>query len=146
MSVKVFVDTNILVYSRDASEPGKQQQAMAWMARLWETGSGRLSFQVLQEFYVTVTQKLKPGLDVIRAQTDVRTLLTWRPLSIDARTMEGAWFIQERHGLNWWDALIVASAQISGCTYLLTEDLQESQLLGNLGVINPFRNTFDSIS
>ena len=59
MGAKVFVDTNILVYCRDASEPEKQQKAMAWMTRLWETGCGRLSFQVLQEFYVTVTQKLK---------------------------------------------------------------------------------------
>ena len=63
MSAKVFVDTNILVYCRDASEPEKQEQALAWMAGLWQTGRGRLSFQVLQEFYVTVTQKLKPGLD-----------------------------------------------------------------------------------
>ncbi len=116
------------------------------MAQLWETGRGRLSFQVLQEFYVTVTQKLKPGLDVISAQTDVRTLLTWRPLSLNARVMEGAWFIQERYGLGWWDALIVAAAQVTGCNYLLTEDLQESQLLGHLEVINPFRRTFESIS
>ena len=121
MSAKVFVDTNILVYCRDASEPEKQQQARHWMARLWETGCGRLSFQVLQEFYVTVTQKLKPGLDVISAQTDVRTLLTWRPLGVEARVLEGAWFIQERYGFGWWDALIVAAAQVSGCRYLLGE-------------------------
>jgi predicted nucleic acid-binding protein len=146
MIAKIFVDTNILVYCRDASEPEKQQQAMTWMAQLWETGCGRLSFQVLQEFYVTVTQKLNPGLDISLAQTDVRSLLTWRPLTIDGRVMAGAWFIQERYGLEWWDALIVAAAQISGCAYLLTEDLQEAQLLGNLEVINPFRRTFASIS
>jgi predicted nucleic acid-binding protein len=145
MSAKVFVDTNILVYSRDASEPEKQQQAMAWMARLWESGRGRLSFQVLQEFYVTVTQKLKPGLEISRAQNDVRTLLAWRPTPVDAQVMEGAWFIQERYGLGWWDSLIVATAQQSNCLYLLTEDLQESQLFGQLEVVNPFRRVFDYI-
>jgi len=145
MSAKVFVDTNVLVYSRDASEPEKQQLAMAWMARLWESGRGRLSFQVLQEFYVTVTQKLKPGLEISRAQNDVRTLLAWRPIPVDARIMEGAWFVQKRYGLGWWDSLIVATAQQSNCRYLLSEDLQESQLLDHLEVINPFQRTFESI-
>jgi predicted nucleic acid-binding protein len=146
MSAKVFVDTNILVYCRDASEPEKQQKAMAWMTRLWETSRGRLSFQVLQEFYVTVTQKLKPGLEALSAQTEVRNLLTWRPLVVDGRVMEGAWFIQERYGLGWWDALIVGAAQVSDCRFLLTEDLQEEQIFGQLKVINPFGRTFESIS
>lgn len=145
MSAKIFVDTNILVYCRDASEPEKQQQALAWMTGLWETGQGRLSFQVLQEFYVTVTQKLKPGLLVGLAQADVRALLAWRPLSTTARVMENAWFIQERYGLGWWDALIAAAAQISDCRYLLTEDLQESLLVGQVEVINPFRSRFGDI-
>lgn len=85
MTDMVFVDTNVLVYSRDASEPQKQEQAMAWMAHLWGTRQGRLSFQVLQEFYVTVTHKLKPGLDPESARNDVRSLLAWHPLSVDAR-------------------------------------------------------------
>ncbi len=114
-------------------------------SRLWDTGRGRLSYQILQEFYVTVTQKLKPGLEIGRAQADVRALLAWRPLSTTLRVMESAWFIQERFGLGWWDALIVAAAQISDCKFLLTEDLQESQLLGHVEVINPFRRTFEDI-
>ena len=145
MSAKVFVDTNVLVYSRDASEPEKQPQAMKWMAKLWETNRGRLSFQVLQEFYVTVTQKLKPGLEISKAQNDVRALLSWRPIAVDAQVMEGAWFIQERYGLGWWDSLILSAAQQSNCRYLLTEDLQESQFFGQLEVINPFQRAFESI-
>ena len=74
MTDKVFVDTNVLVYSRDASEPRKQKQAMAWMAELWESQAGRLSFQVLQEFYVTVTEKLQPGMEPQSARDDVRSL------------------------------------------------------------------------
>ena len=63
MAERIFVDTNVLVYNRDASESQKQEQAKAWMAHLWSTKTGRLSFQVLQEFYITVTAKLDPGLD-----------------------------------------------------------------------------------
>ena len=58
MSARFFVDTNLLVYSRDASEPEKQARAALWMEALWERGNGRVSAQVLHEFYVTVTRKL----------------------------------------------------------------------------------------
>ncbi len=139
MTARVFVDTNILVYSRDASEPKKQAQAMAWMAKLWTAGAGCLSFQVLQEFYVTVTAKLTPGLNAESARGDVRSLLAWRPIPVDARVLEGAWLLQERFKLSWWDALIVSAAQVGGCRFLLSEDFQESQTFGQVQVINPFR-------
>ena len=145
MTDRVFVDTNVLVYSRDASEPPKQKQAMAWMARLWSEKTGRLSFQVLNEFYVTVTNKLQPGMDPHSAREDVRFLLAWRPLPVDARVVEGAWRIQDRHKLSWWDALIVSAAQVSDCRYLLTEDLQKNRSMGNVEVINPFRTPPESI-
>lgn len=139
MTDKVFVDTNVLVYSRDASEPQKQAQAMAWMAHLWKTETGRLSFQVLQEFYVTVTEKLKPGLDSGEARRDVRSLMAWRPISMDGRVIDGAWLIQDQYKVSWWDALIVSAAQLAECRYLLSEDLQENQQLGLLKIVNPFR-------
>ena len=78
---KVFVDTNVLVYSRDSSEPVKQKQALAWMTFLWDKKNGRISYQVLQEFYMTVTGKLQPGLRVSTAREDVVALLAWNPLS-----------------------------------------------------------------
>ncbi|MGD9239829.1 MAG: PIN domain-containing protein [Desulfobacterales bacterium] len=138
MAAKVFVDTNVLVYSRDASEPQKNKQAIAWMSHLWNMQAGRLSFQVLQEFYITVTEKLDPGLDRESARKDIRSLLPWRPISVDNRVFDGAWHIQDRFGLSWWDALIVSAALVADCRYLLTEDLQDSHIFGNLQVINPF--------
>lgn len=83
MSDKIFVDTNILVYSRDASKPEKQHQAMIWMKYLWETQTGRLSFQVLQEFYVMVTKELTPGMKAQHAREDVQSLFAWRPIQIN---------------------------------------------------------------
>ena len=71
MAADVFVDSNVLVYARDTSEPEKQKKALAWIECLWSSGAGRLSFQVLQEFYVPVAEKLKPGLDVAHARSDV---------------------------------------------------------------------------
>ncbi len=50
MSAKVFVDTNILVYTRDASEPKKQTQALQWLAVLWQQRSGAISYQSLNEY------------------------------------------------------------------------------------------------
>jgi predicted nucleic acid-binding protein len=139
MAVKVFVDTNVLVYSRDASEPPKQAQAMDWLRYLWNTHAGRLSYQVLQEFYITVTEKLDPGLDRESARRDIRSLLPWRPIAVDNRVLDGAWHIQDRFGMSWWDALIVSAAQLSDCRYLLTEDLQAGQVFADLQIINPFQ-------
>ncbi len=138
MSDRFFVDTNLLVYGRDASEPEKQQKAMKWMSRLWHDKSGRLSYQVLQEFYQTVTRKLDPGLPIESARMDVRSLMSWQPLPTNAAVMERAWAIQDGYGLSWWDALIVSAAHTTDCRYLLTEDLQEHKLLGNVRVVNPF--------
>lgn len=145
MTAKVFVDTNVLVYNRDASEPEKQKQAMAWMTHLWREQTGRLSFQVLNEFYVTVTSKFQPGMDPQSAREDVRSLLSWNPIPINTGVVEGAWPIQDRYRLSWWDALIVSAAQVSDCRYLLTEDLQENQKLENMEVINPFHSHPESI-
>ena len=114
MAARVFVDTNVLVYSRDASEPQKNKQAIAWMSHLWNMRAGRLSYQVLQEFYITVTEKLDPGLDRESARKDIRSLLPWRPISVDNRVFDGAWHIQDRFGLSWWDALIVSASLLAG--------------------------------
>jgi hypothetical protein len=95
MAAKVFVDTNILVCSRDACEPPKQTQAMAWMRHLWNTRAGRLSYQVLQDFYITVTEKLDPGLDRESARKDIRFWLPWRPIAVDNRVLDGAWHVQD---------------------------------------------------
>lgn len=145
MAAKIFVDTNVLVYSRDSSEALKQAQAAAWMSHLWYSRTGRLSYQVLQEFYITVTEKLDPGLDRENARNDIRSLLLWQPIAVDDRVFGGAWHIQDRFGLSWWDALIVSAAQASDCRYLLTEDLQEGQVFANLRIIDPFKTAPETL-
>jgi predicted nucleic acid-binding protein len=134
----VFVDTNVLVYHRDSTEPEKQARAAEWMARLWDEGSGRVSVQVLEEYYVTVTGKLRPGMPRDEAREDVAALRAWNPLVPDARILDDAWSIEDRYGLSFWDAMIVAAARRLGCAILLTEDLQDGQDLDGLLVRSPF--------
>ena len=138
MTASFFVDTNIPVYFRDATEPEKQKRAQEWLEHLWRSKSGKLSYQVLNEYYVTVTRKLKPGLSPQLAMEDIRALITWEPIAIDRLVMENSWSIQERFGFSWWDSLIVAAAQILNCDFLLSEDLQHQQQIDELTIINPF--------
>lgn len=145
MSELTFVDTNVLVYCRDADERDKQPRARAWLEALWRSRSGRISIQVLAEYYVTVTRKLDPGLSIDRARADVMMLRAWRPAALDYGVLETAWMVQDRHRLSWWDALIVATAQRLGCRYLLSEDFQDRQRFEDLEVINPFLHVPEKI-
>jgi len=138
MTVRVFVDTNVFVCARDRTDEAKQRRAMEWLAVLWDERAGRLSWQVLQEYYVTATRKLQPPREPGDAREDVASLIAWQPIAVELSMIDGAWAIEDRFGLSWWDALIVAAAQAGGCTHLLTEDLQDGQAFGDLVVVDPF--------
>jgi predicted nucleic acid-binding protein len=137
MTAPVFVDTNVLVYASDSADLKKQAAARAWRTELWKSGRGRISYQVLQEFYAQVTRKW-PGAR-LAARAEVRDLLAWRPVIVTDGVLERAWSIQDRFRLSFWDSLIVAAARSASCRYLLTEDLQANQDLDGVMVINPFR-------
>ncbi len=143
MTVLVFVDTNVLVYARDAREPVKQPLAAAWIERLWRERTGRTGMQVLSEYYVTVTRKLAPGLKQTDAWDDVQAFLSWRPQPVDAALMQRARDVELRHRLGWWDSLIVAAAQLQDCGVLLSEDLQDGGAYGGVIVRNPFTFTLN---
>lgn len=139
MNASVFVDTNVIVYSRDASKSDKQARASEWISHLWKNGTGRLSMQVISEFYAVVTGKLKPGMDAASAREDVKDLLTWQPLLLTPDLIVEAWEVQDAFHLSWWDSLIVSAARALRCPYLLSEDFQHAQDFGGIRVINPFR-------
>lgn|SRR5215813_4590599 len=125
MTASVFVDTNVLIYALDRRDLKKQHAAQAWRTELWKSHRGRISFQVLQKFYVNVAQKWPDVCDQARAE--IRDLMAWRPAPVDGPSLERAWKIQDRYQLSFWDALIVADAKSLACRYLLTEDLQADQ-------------------
>ena len=146
MTELVFVDTNVLVYRFDAGKPKRQKAADAWVARLWEIRSGRLSFQVLREFYVTSSSRKLPNRLETGAARSHRSCIAGveagrlqRPnhapprgkSKIDTRSRGGT-------------QLIVAAAREQACTILLTEDLQDGQVLAGVRVVSPFRTRRDA--
>lgn len=134
----VFVDTNVVVYRHAALDPAKQARADSWYTLLWRLRMGRVSFQVLQETYSALTRKLRPAVPGSEAQAIVRGLCAWNPVPVNISILERAWLLQARNSISWWDALIVAAAQASGCAILLTADLQHGQVFDSVRVINPF--------
>jgi len=92
----VFVDSNILIYSQDTSEPLKQRQAHSWLEHLWRTRTGRVSFQVLREVYINLTRHLPNPLPVASARSLVRLFLEWNPRPESPEYFETAWKIERR--------------------------------------------------
>lgn len=138
MTARTFVDTNILVYARDAAFPEKQSIAHELLGSLWRNRTGRLSVQVCNEYFVTVTRKLTPGLDEAEAWRDVEMYESWDPMPMDVRTLRKAREVQLRYGLAWWDSLIVASAFFAECGRIVSEDLAAEQDYFGIRVVNPF--------
>ncbi len=133
-----FIDTNILVYAYDADAGTKHAKAQAILRECWETESGAISIQVLQEFYVTVTRKLPRALPIQDARSIMQTYQVW-PVHIPAvEDVIAASELEEQHQLSFWDALIVRAAQVSGATTLFSEDLQDGRQIGDLKIVNPF--------
>ena len=133
-----FVDTNVFICSRDKSEGDRQKQAKAWVDRLSTERLGRTSTQVLNEYFLTVTEYLDPGMSRKAAWDDVLSLGHWDPVPGNIEVLKRGHRANEHYQLNWWDAQIVAAAQACGCKYLLTENLEAGKELDGLTVINPF--------
>ncbi|MGH8150449.1 MAG: PIN domain-containing protein [Steroidobacteraceae bacterium] len=138
MSAAVFVDSNVLVYARQANEPVKQPLAAQWLERLWRDQLGRTSVQVLGEAYVTLTRKINPALAAADAWGYVSTLFAWDPQPVDEAVARRARDIEQRHRISWWDSLIVSAAQLQNCAMLLSEDMQDGARFGSTVVRSPF--------
>jgi len=143
MNGKVFLDTNVIVYAYDNSAGEKHAQAQKILLDLWKSGLGVISTQVLKEFYVTVTQKIPNTLNKENAAGIISDLLSWEVVVNDGYKILQAIAIQQKYCLSFWDALIINSAQESGCSVLYSEDLSSGQKLGSLEIRNPFK-TFSS--
>ena len=143
MSGLVFVDTNVLLYAVDKSDQRKQESARAWREWLWETRRGRLSFQVLQEFYSNIRRKWPNA--TVAARQEIGDLLRWKPVSMNEPLLLSAWQLEDRYGFSFWDSLIIAAAKASLCEFLLSEDLQPGQNIAGLLVICPFLTRPDQI-
>ncbi|MDR2624994.1 MAG: PIN domain-containing protein [Zoogloeaceae bacterium] len=135
----VFVDTNILAYARNVRDSRKRAIALDWLSCLAQSRTGRLSWQVLNEFYALATHPKKLAMPVAAAQADVLALQHWQPIAPCADLFRTAWDVQDRYRFSWWDSTIVAAAILAKCKILLSEDLQHEQVINRtLQIIDPF--------
>ncbi|MGA7124557.1 MAG: PIN domain-containing protein [Polyangiaceae bacterium] len=133
-----FVDTNVLVYAEDSDAKDKQRLARDVVLQRWDLHDGVLSVQVLHEFYVTVTRKLKKPLAAGKARDIIDEYLTWTVVDNTGSILLAAIDIQRHSKLSFWDALVVQAAITAGCDRLYSEDLNAGQRFGDMVVVNPF--------
>lgn len=133
-----FVDTNILIYAHDRSDPAKQTIAQEILERLWTDGTGTLSTQVLQETYVVTTSRHKLAMSPREARDLISTYSAWPTVVIVPALILTASRLAEEHGLSFWDALAVESARVAGAATLLTEDMQHGREFGGVTIRDPF--------
>jgi predicted nucleic acid-binding protein len=133
-----FVDANVLVYAFDSSAARKQRTAQELLERLWESGTGCVSIQVLQEFFVTITKKVPKPLPVDEAQARIREFAAWTVFAPKADDIVAAIDLHTQTKIGFWDAMVVLAAAESDCDVLWTEDLNEGQLLRGVRIRNPF--------
>jgi predicted nucleic acid-binding protein len=137
MSAKTFVDTNVLVYAHDVDDLSKHDLAREALRELWNDGTGVLSPQVLQEFYVNVTRKIAMPLAKDAARLVVSTYAIWC-VDVTSADVAAAFRIEDEATIGFWDALIIASASKAGAARILSEDLNAGQTIAGVLIENPF--------
>lgn len=140
MSDKFFVDTNILLYAHDRSSGPKHIHAKELIERLWESGEGVVSTQVLQEFCVNLRKKVARRLNGKEIRALVEDYFSWEVVVNDQAAIVQALEIEERHKVSYWDALILQAAGEAGASILYSENLADGQEYGPVRVVNPLVN------
>ena len=143
MSDKVFVDTNVMVYAYDRSEPDKQKRALEVLNHLAMSGAAVISTQVLAEFFVAVTRKLSAPLKVPEAYERVRNYLqSWTVVDMTGMVVLEAARGARDHSMNFWDAQIWASAKLNQISLVLSEDFNVGGTIEGVQFVNPFVGDF----
>ncbi|HNT77368.1 MAG TPA: PIN domain-containing protein [Anaerolineae bacterium] len=141
----ILVDTNVLVYAHDLTEPVKRQQALDVLDRLVAANVGFLSTQVLAEFYNTVTRKLKPPLEIAEATDQMqRFIQVWTVLLVTPQVILEAVRGVQAYTLSFWDALIWAVARLNGIGVVFSEDFNDGATIEDVRFVNPFAPDFDA--
>ena len=138
MTDRLFVDTNILIYAHDLDAGAKNRLASSLLMDIWETGTGILSIQVLQEFYHVATQKIELPLPPGEALEYLHYMAILETVQPDFHMVVAAIRIHQKHAVSFWDGLILQAAKTAGCSQLISEDLQHGFALDDLVINNPF--------
>ncbi|MCW5978853.1 MAG: PIN domain-containing protein [Bryobacteraceae bacterium] len=140
MSGRFFLDTNLLIYAIDATDPHKQAVAQTWIATAHESGDGLVSYQVVQEWFNVVLRKAAAPLSVDEAASIYHRLIEplWR-IQSTRELLDTALDLHRRDSISWWDSLIVSAALQGRCERVLSDVLQDGRTIRGLKVHNPFR-------
>ena len=138
MNGRAFVDTNILMYAQDASTGAKHDRARQLVEQLWESGSGVLSTQVLQELCVNVRRKVRKPLSSQETHRLVQNYLNWQIVVNDTVAIVQALDFEKSYQVSFWSALILQAAETAGVEVLYSEDLASGRKYGSFRVQNPF--------
>ena len=143
MTDRVLVDTNVLVYAYDRSEPEKQRRALEVLDHLAVSGAGVISTQVLAEFFVAITRKIPAPLSVAEAYDRVKNYLqSWTVLDVTGMiVLEAARGVRD-HQFNFWDAQIWAAARLNQIPVVFSEDFNVGQVTEGVHFVNPFAEDF----
>ncbi len=133
--MRVFIDTNVLVYLFDSRQQVKQRKA-AEVLRQYPRPV--FSTQVLGEFYVTVTRKFAKPMNPVQAIAAVDRIRGWQIVPVDEEVVSTALHLTQQYQMSYWDAQIAASAARAGCQILLTEDLSGPGVIMGVRLENPF--------
>ena len=134
---KIFIDTNILIYSIDSSEKRKLKRSRELLKSLIKSRTGVISTQVMQEFYVTCVKKLK--IEPKSAKKMLGTLGVFEVVDVVSKTIEEAVDISILNEVSFWDSLIIAAAVNANCEELWTEDLNSGQKINGVAILNPLK-------
>ena len=134
--MRSFFDTNLLVYADAADEPVKQKRAIHLIKTHRAAGTAVLSTQVLQEYVNVALRKLHLPLPLIRERLSFYARFDLVPATPEL--IEGALALHALHSTSFYDALILQAAIASGCSALLTEDMQSGALIGGVRIVDPF--------
>lgn len=139
MSDKCFVDTNILVYAHDFTQGAKHERARALVTKLWDSGNGVLSTQVLQELCISLRRKAARPLTVEGMRQVIEDYAKWETVVNTAESVLKALDLEVRYKISFWDALIVQAAMSCEAAVLYSEDLADGQSFGAVKVVNPLK-------
>ncbi len=139
MNDKSFVDTNIMVYAHDLDAGEKHEIAKRTLITLWESGTGVISTQVLQEFYVTLTRKVSNPLKKSLVRSILKNYLVWEVVVNNGETILHAIEIEENYNISFWDSMIVSAAYSKNAAFIITEDLNDGQQIEGIIIVNPFK-------
>jgi predicted nucleic acid-binding protein len=139
MSDKCFVDTNILAYAQDRGSRVKHVRAAELIEKLWASGEGAVSTQVLQELCVFLRKKAARPMPIGQVRELIESFKAWNVIENNLPSILEALAIEERYQVSFWDALILQAAERAGASILYSEDLADGQTYGSVRVINPLK-------